>query len=55
MNDQERAEAEHTEWARIHADRDARIRRARDAGLSKNRIHVLTGISRVTIDRVLND
>lgn len=55
MNKQERAEADLTEWARIHADRDNRILRARAAGLSKNRIHVLTGISRVTIDRILDE
>lgn len=50
----EQAEQALIEWAEVHRDRDNRIRAARAAGLSKNRIHVLTGLSRVTIDTVLD-
>lgn len=55
MNELERAEQALTEWAQIHRDRDNRIRAARAAGLSKNRIHLLTGVSRVTIDKLLDE
>lgn len=55
MNEQECAEQALTEWAQIHRDRDNRIRAARAAGLSKNRIHLLTGVSRVTIDKLLDE
>lgn len=41
------------EWATVANDRDRRILAAHAAGISKNRIHVLTGIARTTIDRVL--
>lgn len=41
-----------TEWAAVAASRDARVLAALDAGLTKHRIHVLTGISRSTIDRI---
>lgn len=41
------------EWAAMDRSRDDRIRAALGAGLSKHRIHVLTGIARTTIDRVL--
>ncbi len=51
---QEQAEEGLIEWAEIHRDRDNRIRAARAAGVSKNRIHTLTGLSRVTIDNVLD-
>lgn len=44
----EEAEALLTEWAQVTASRDDRIRAARDAGLSKHRIWVLTGIARTT-------
>jgi hypothetical protein len=41
------------EWVTVTQDRDNRIRAAVDAGVSKHRVHVLTGISRTTIDRIL--
>ncbi len=47
------AEASLREWAAVTADRDARVRAAVDAGISKNRVHQLTGIGRMTIDRIL--
>lgn len=45
------AEAELTEWA--SARRDDQVRAAHRAGISKNRIHTITGIARTTIDRIL--
>jgi len=42
-----------TEWAEVTASRDERVRAAVAAGLSKHRVHVLTGIGRTTIDRIL--
>jgi hypothetical protein len=53
VTDQERAEAALAEWVTVHRDRDRRIRAAVAAGISKHRVHQLTGISRVTIDKVL--
>lgn len=47
------AEQELIEWAEVSGDRDPRVVRAREAGITKNRIHTLTGISRATIDRIL--
>ncbi|MER6534660.1 DUF6003 family protein [Streptomyces sp900105755] len=35
--------------------RDDMVRRARTAGVSKNRIHVLSGIARTTVDRILKE
>ena len=48
-------EAEHMlrEWAIITRDRDSRVRNAIAAGLSKHRVHRITGIGRSTIDRIL--
>ena len=44
-------------WAADHqaivSARDPLIRRAHEAGLTKHRIHVLTGIARTTIDSIL--
>jgi DNA invertase Pin-like site-specific DNA recombinase len=51
----EQAENLLTEWAMITRDRDNRVRAAITTGVSKHRIHQLTGISRSTIDRVLAD
>ena len=42
-----------TEWAAVMRSRDDRVRAAVAAGLSKHRVHVLTGIGRMTIDRIL--
>jgi hypothetical protein len=38
-------------WASI--ERDELVRAAHKAGISKNRIHTITGIARTTIDRIL--
>ena len=46
-------EGDLVEWARVYLDRDRRVRRAYAAGVTKHRIHTLTGISRPTIDRLL--
>ena len=40
-------------WAAGFAGRDAVVRAAHHAGISKHRIHVLTGIARTTLDRIL--
>ena len=54
---QEAAEAALTQWAqqRDEADaaRDSLIRAALAAGITKHRIHVITGIARTTIDRII--
>ena len=50
MNRQE-AEQALMAWASI--ERDELVRAAHEAGVSKNRIHTITGIARTTIDRIL--
>jgi len=42
-----------SEWLIVSRDRDARVRAAVAAGLSKHRVHQITGIGRTTIDRIL--
>lgn len=57
MMSDERAAAE-KELAAFRATQDGRddmVRRALAAGISKNRIHTLTGIARTTIDRILKE
>jgi hypothetical protein len=49
----EEAELMLSEWATVVRDRDARVLSAVRAGVSKHRVHQLTGISRSTIDRIL--
>jgi hypothetical protein len=49
----EEAEQMLREWASITRDRDTRVRTAVAAGLSKYRVHRITGIGRSTIDRIL--
>jgi hypothetical protein len=49
----EKAEQMLSEWVTVTRDRDARVRAAVAAGLSKHRVHRLTGIGRSTIDRIL--
>jgi len=51
----EAAEADLREWASTLADRDNRVRRAHAKGVSKHRIHALSGIARTTIDRILKE
>jgi hypothetical protein len=48
---QEEAEQALKAWASI--ERDELVRAAHEAGVSKNRIHTITGIARTTIDRIL--
>ena len=47
----EEAEAALEAWATVQ--RDDLVRAAHQAGVAKNRIYVLTGIARTTIDRIL--
>jgi hypothetical protein len=42
-----------SEWVIVTRDRDSRVRAAVASGVSKHRVHQLTGISRSTIDRIL--
>jgi len=42
-------------WAAGFAGRDAVVLAAHHAGVSKHRIHVLTGIARTTLDRILSE
>ncbi len=49
----EEAEQMLTEWVIVTRDRDNRVRAAVGTGVSKHRVHQLTGISRSTIDRIL--
>jgi hypothetical protein len=51
----EEAELMLIEFAAVTSSRDDRVREAVAAGVSKNRVHVLTGIGRMTIDRILAD
>jgi hypothetical protein len=48
-----RNEAERALSAWASVERDDLVRAAYEAGVSKNRIHILTGIARTTIDRIL--
>jgi hypothetical protein len=56
--EQEAAEYALTGWARIQRQqdeaRDALVLGALEAGLTKVRVHELTGIARTTIDRILS-
>lgn len=49
------AEAEEslTDYAATVASRDERVRAAVAVGVSKHRVHILTGIARTTIDTIL--
>jgi predicted DNA-binding transcriptional regulator AlpA len=41
------------EWVTATRSRNERVRAAMAAGLSKHRVHQITGIGRSTIDRIL--
>ena len=43
------------EWAASFGGRDALVLAAYRAGISKHRIHMLTGIARTTLDRILSE
>lgn len=47
------AEAMLAEWTAVTHSRDERVRAAVAAGVTKHRIHVITGLARSTIDRIL--
>lgn len=49
----EEAEQMLAEWVTVTRDRDNRVRAAVAAGISKHRVHQITGIGRSTIDRIL--
>ena len=53
MAPEDAAEQRLIEWVTVTRDRDRRVRAAVAAGLSKHRVHRLTGIGRSTIDRIL--
>jgi len=44
-----------TEWAASFGGRDALVLAAHRVGVSKHRIHALTGIARTTLDRILTE
>jgi len=48
------AEQALVEWAAVYKRRDDVIRTAHFAGMAKRRIHAITGISRTTIDAIVN-
>lgn len=56
---QEVSEDALTWWAQrqreLNETRDGLVQQARGWGLSKHRIHVLTGLARTTIDRILKE
>jgi hypothetical protein len=49
------AEQELAAWAAANEYRDDVIRSAYQAGVTKSRIHAMTGVARTTIDRILQD
>lgn len=51
--EQQAAEIALTDWAEQNGRRDDLVRQAIRLGVSKHRIHVITGIARTTIDRVM--
>ena len=51
--DQRTLEQELAEWAASQADRDNLVRAALAAGVTKQRVHELTGIARTTINRII--
>jgi hypothetical protein len=42
-----------TEYAAVVASRDDRVRTAHVSGVSRHRIHVLSGLGRNTVERIL--
>jgi hypothetical protein len=50
----EEAEATLAEWTAVTRSRDDRVRAAVAAGVTKHRVHVITGIGRTTIDRIVS-
>jgi len=53
--DQTRAEQALATWGANYRDRDVYVLRGLLAGLNKNRVHQLTGLSRTTIEAVLRE
>ena len=51
----DQAERMLAEWAASFGGRDAVVLAAHHAGVPKHRIHVLTGIARTTLDRILSE
>ena len=51
----EEAELMLTEYAAVVRSRDERVRAAVAAGISKHRVHVLGGLGRMTIERILGN
>jgi hypothetical protein len=55
MRSREEAELMLTEYAAVVRSRDERVRAAVAAGISKHRVHVLSGLGRMTIERILGN
>ncbi len=59
MTEKERVEQSLKGWAsdsrRLTEQRDSLVTHALELGISKHRIHVLTGIARTTIDRIIKE
>jgi hypothetical protein len=51
----EEAELMLTEYAAVVRSRDERVRAAVAAGVSKHRVHVLSGLGRMTVERILGN
>ncbi|WP_327100038.1 hypothetical protein OIE68_15435 [Nocardia vinacea] len=51
----EAAEAALTDWRENYERRDSLVRQAYDAGVNVHRIHILTGIGRNTIYRIVGE
>lgn len=48
-------ESDLIEWARVNRSRNLLVRIAYGKGMSKERIHQITGLARSTIDRIVVD
>ena len=46
--------AQRQEWDKWNATRDSLVLAALAAGITKHRIHVLTGMARTTIDKIIS-
>ena len=52
--EQQASEIALADWAEQNGRRDDLVRQAIRLGVSKHRVHVLTGIARTTIDRIVD-
>jgi len=56
MTDAQRVELEAAlvRWAENNSGRDELVRSAVAAGISKHRVHILTGLARTTVDTIVS-